>query len=272
MVEYTKSPVENIITVTSIVTALRADLRNKVAGTEQHNFPEVFCMVEGQGSTQVNGKLHHLEAGQIIIYGPNSIHGHGTGGIAEIISFETDTPFPEEFCDRVITLTGSQRILLHEIIVQTIPMLERRVGVVGMILKSHVDQYAVQNTKNKLELFLLDIIRPEAHHLQDKINTVTDYMINNIHRTLTVAQISRELGISLSSLKRLVQKTYSKSPLAYFTDLKIQEAKRLMQYSSMNITEIAEQLGFSTVHYFSRVFKQKTGKTPSEYKKNPSER
>lgn len=270
MAEYAKSPVDNIVTVTSIVTALRVDLRNRIANTENHNFPEIFCMVEGQGCTTVNGIAHTLRAGQIIIYAPNSVHGKGTGGIAEIISFETATPFPSEYCDRVITLTGSQRLLLHQIIEETCPMFETRIGVKGMVLKNHIDPYTVQNTKNKLELFLLDIIRPGKNYRRDRINQVTDYMMQNIHRMLTLLEMSNELGMSISSLKRLVLETYSQSPAEYFTDLKTEEAKRLIVNSPMNMTEISELLGFSSVHYFSRVFKQKTGKTPSEYKKELS--
>ncbi|MBR6572838.1 MAG: helix-turn-helix transcriptional regulator [Clostridia bacterium] len=266
MAEYAKSPVDNIITVTSIATVFRKDLRNKFCGFDCHDFPEIFYMVEGKGRTVINGTLHHLDAGQIIIYAPNSPHESGTGGIAEIISFETATPFPEQYCDRVITLTGSQRLLLHQIIEQARPMFEKRIGVKGMVLKSHIDPYAVQNTKNKLELFLLDIIRPGKQCLHDRINNITDYMMENIHRMLTLQEMAHALGMSVSSLKRLVQEAYGKSPVKYFTELKIEEAKRLIMHSPMNMTEIAEKLGYSSVHYFSRTFKQKTGKTPSEYK------
>ena len=265
--EYAKSPVDNVVTITSIATVYRVDLRNIVTGTDIHDFPEIFYMAEGQGCTTVNGKPHRLEAGQIIIYAPNSVHGSGTGGIAEIISFETASPFPVQYCDRVITLTGSQRLHLHQLIEQARPMFEERIGVNGMVLKSHIDQYTIQYTKNRLELFLLDIIRPGKHYQQDGIHNVTDYMMENIHRMLTIQEIAQALGTSISSLKRLVQNTYGKSPLEYFTELKIAEAKRLILNSSMNMTEIAEKLGYSSVHYFSRVFKQKTGKTPSDFKK-----
>ena len=202
----------------------------------------------------------------MIIYAADSVHGEGSGGFAEIVSFETAMPFPAQCCDRVITLTGSQRTLLHEIIDGALPMFEKRIGVKGMVLKAHVGQYALQSMKNKLELFLLDIVQPSPAYKQDKMNAVTDYMMQNIHRVLTLQEMADELAMSISSLKRFVQDTYSTSPSAYFTDLKIQEAKRLILHSPMNVTEIAQQLGFSSVHYFSRVFKQKTGYTPSQYK------
>ncbi len=267
MKNYAKSPVSNVVTVTSIATALRADLRNRIAGTESHDFPEIFFMAEGHGHTIVNGKRHDLKAGQMILYAAGSVHGEGTGGIAEIISFETAEPLSAQYCDRVITLTGEQVIHFRNIVQQTIPQLEYRVGVRGMVLKKHIDPHRVQRIKNELELFLLDLMRPPERYEVQKMNAVTDYMMRNIRKSLTVREICTDLGLSESSLKRLVRQTCGQSPLAYFTDLKIAQAEWLLLHSALNTTQIAEQLGFSSVHYFSRVFKQKTGQTPTELKK-----
>ena len=47
-----------------------------------------------------------------------------------------------------------------------------------------------------------------------------------------------------------------------------EEAKRLMRETEMNFSEIADKLGYCSVHHFSRTFKEKTGKTPGEYASN----
>lgn len=268
MTDFAKSPVDNVITVTSLATALRADLRNRIARTERHDFPEIFFMAEGRGHTVVNGVRRDLKAGQMILYAPNSVHGEGTGGIAEVISFETASPLPQQYCDQVITLTGEQVIRFRAIIQQAIPLFEIRMGIRGMVLKNHADPYAVQRVKNELELFLLDLMRPTEHYEVQKMNAVTDYMMRNLHNALTLREMCVALGFSESSLKRLVRQTCGKSPYAYFTDLKIAQAEWMILHSSMNMTQIAQQLGFSSVHYFSRAFKQKTGQTPSAYKKS----
>jgi gentisate 1,2-dioxygenase len=114
MAEYAKTKVNNVISVTSIATVLRISLQNRIVGNDQHNFPEIFYMAEGQGMTIVDGVKHTLHAGEMIIYASNSIHGEGTGGVAKIISFETEKPLPSNLLNRVITLTGQQRVQLAD--------------------------------------------------------------------------------------------------------------------------------------------------------------
>ena len=58
------------------------------------------------------------------------------------------------------------------------------------------------------------------------------------------------------------------SPISYFISLKLDEAKNMITDTDLNFTEISESLGFATVHYFSRLFKNKTGLTPSQYAKS----
>lgn len=267
MAQYTKNKVDNVISVCGIVTALQADLRTRVSGTESHDFPEIFYMAQGRGQMVVNGVCHILEAGQMIIYGPDSVHGSGTGGVGQIISFETEQPLSAEYYDRVITLTGAQRVRLSKLINRAIPLFEMRIGIRGMVLKNSADPYVVQEVKNELELFLLELFRPGETYEGDKMIALTDYMMKNIGQVLTIQQISDALGVSTISLKRLVNATCGKTPMAYFRELKIEEAKRLLAESPMNVSEVANRLGFSSVHHFSRAFREKTGVTPSEYKK-----
>ena len=60
--------------------------------------------------------------------------------------------------------------------------------------------------------------------------------------------------------------------LETITELKIAAAKEKIRCSTCNFTELAEELGFSSVNYFSKVFKAQTGMTPTEYSKHVSKR
>ena len=54
----------------------------------------------------------------------------------------------------------------------------------------------------------------------------------------------------------------------YYTHLKIERAKILIKEGELSISDIAELLGYASIHYFSRVFKLKVGMSPTEYKKS----
>ena len=57
-------------------------------------------------------------------------------------------------------------------------------------------------------------------------------------------------------------------PKAYITQLRIRYACDLLKSGKYKIGDIAEEVGYKNVYYFSKVFKAQTGSTPSEYKKN----
>jgi len=96
------------------------------------------------------------------------------------------------------------------------------------------------------------------------------YMKNNINRKLTITEISEHCLVSPYQIKDIFREKQKMSPIAYFISLKIEKAKKLIDNSSMNYTQISEVLGFSTVHYFSRIFKNKVGLSPKEYAKKHS--
>ena len=74
--------------------------------------------------------------------------------------------------------------------------------------------------------------------------------------------------MSVPKLKLLCRERQGCGPIAWFISLKIQAAKGMICDSSMSFTQISEQLGFHSVHYFSKLFKEKTGMSPSQYAKS----
>lgn len=56
--------------------------------------------------------------------------------------------------------------------------------------------------------------------------------------------------------------------MGYVNHLKLEKSKELIGKAELNITQISNYLGYSSVHYFSRQFKQKYGMSPSEYSKS----
>ena len=74
--------------------------------------------------------------------------------------------------------------------------------------------------------------------------------------------------VSTSYLTALFHKNLQISPGEYIRRSKLQESKQMIREGNMNFTEIAQTLQYSTIHHFSRQFKEKFGVTPSQYAKS----
>ena len=83
---------------------------------------------------------------------------------------------------------------------------------------------------------------------------------------IRVPEVSESLGISQQYLAKLFSSELGMSPVKYLNKLRVERAKALMRGSEANISEIAYQVGFDSLYYFSRVFKQYEGISPSIYR------
>lgn len=82
---------------------------------------------------------------------------------------------------------------------------------------------------------------------------------------ISVTSISRELGVSESHLSHLFRKETSYTVIAYLTRYRVHVAMELLRDCRRKVYEVAEQVGYRDVNYFSSTFKKLTGLTPSEY-------
>jgi AraC-like DNA-binding protein len=148
-----------------------------------------------------------------------------------------------------------------------------------MVPNANVSDLELQLIKTELELLLINLLIPDKssvdatsttnhrNYSYEQLDIITQYMLNHINENLTLEDISRGCAISPSKLNRICNELVGESPVSYFTYLKISEAQRLIKETSLNFTQISEQLGFNSVQYFSRLFKQRVRITPSEYAK-----
>jgi len=82
---------------------------------------------------------------------------------------------------------------------------------------------------------------------------------------LSVEGLSKQLGMSRSTLYAKLLQITGQTPIEYIRSFKLKRAAVLMEKSNMTIAEIAYQTGFTTPNYFARSFRQKFGMQPSEY-------
>ena len=100
-----------------------------------------------------------------------------------------------------------------------------------------------------------------------KINAAMHFIQENYTRQLTVKEIAKEVGLSPEYLSSQFHKLTGITLPAYITKRKIAEAKNLLRFTEMSLSEISEYLSFSSQSYFQSVFKKETGDTPNEYRR-----
>jgi AraC-like DNA-binding protein len=81
-----------------------------------------------------------------------------------------------------------------------------------------------------------------------------------------LAQFASHAGLSVSHFSELFRKNTGQSPMAYFTQLRIRNACRLLDLTTGSISKVAESAGYSDPYYFSRIFKQVMGIPPEKYR------
>lgn len=85
---------------------------------------------------------------------------------------------------------------------------------------------------------------------------------------ITIQDLSREIGINRTYLSNYINETYQKNFNGWINDLRIEEAKqKIMQSPEINLSDLAEAVGFADQAHFSKQFKQKEGIPPSIWKK-----
>jgi len=79
-------------------------------------------------------------------------------------------------------------------------------------------------------------------------------------------QVASMLGMSYTRFRTVFKEQTGFSPHQYRLEVKINKAKAMLKQTPLTVTEIADRLGFSSVYYFSRLFKSKTGQSPCRYR------
>ena len=91
------------------------------------------------------------------------------------------------------------------------------------------------------------------------------YLQERVGERLTVERIARDNLMGVSQLEKLLGKSWGCGAIELFSRIKIDAAKQLIRDGQLNMTQIAERLGYSSLYYFSRQFKKTAAMSPSEY-------
>lgn len=285
MTEYHQTAVSRLFSVSRLVTVYYRELPKGYENLgEAHRFWEFLYLDRGALTLFLDGEEIPLKQGQMILYPPDSFHSNAgrpleQGAGVGIVSFVCDSPAMEELRQRVCTPDRYQRELMGDLLRRGDRCFEPAgEGKKGIVLRKDAPLADPQVIANKLELLLLSLweqenrstpARNNQNNLEESLALqIEDYCKRHLREKLSLEQIGTRFGVSVSTVKQVFSRRFSHGVITHCNLLRIAEAKRLISDSGLNFTQIADRLGFGSVHYFSRLFRRVTGMSPSEYAKS----
>jgi len=207
-------------------------------------------------------KLNEVE-GWMLYFHPDLIRKHPLGKTIDKLSF-----FNYEVHE-ALHLSKNEQQTLNQISSLISSEISERIDTHSQnVLASHIElmlsyskrfydrQFITRSTNN------LDVISKVEQLLRDYMSDMILYSEN----PPTIKYLSDHCNLSPNYLSDLLSKETGRSALDHINDAIIEKAKSILLSTDDSISGVAYSLGFNYPHYFSRLFKQKTGKSPTEYR------
>jgi AraC-like DNA-binding protein len=110
--------------------------------------------------------------------------------------------------------------------------------------------------------------RRVSQNMDERVERAVLFMENNCQRTIRLHQIAASAGVSRSRLSALFLAHLEVSPMRFLKTVRMQQARALLQSSSLNVKEIAARAGFNDISHFIRDFIRLYGKSPATIRKS----
>jgi two-component system response regulator YesN len=117
-----------------------------------------------------------------------------------------------------------------------------------------------------LDEFIESVYNSRDAQKMSQLKPVIEYMQAYYDQPLTLADIAKAAHLSVSRLAHLFREQMGITLIDYLTNIRINHAKRLLLMTESNCTHICYDVGYNNQSYFTRVFKQLTGLTPSQFR------
>ncbi|TND07733.1 MAG: AraC family transcriptional regulator [Bacteroidetes bacterium] len=101
----------------------------------------------------------------------------------------------------------------------------------------------------------------------ERISFAREYLLRHYDLPPTLKELSRIIGMNEYKLKRAFREVYGNSVFGYLTDYKMELARKELETGQRTASELAYDLGYSSLQHFSKVFRKKFGFPPGAFKK-----
>lgn len=226
-------------------------------------------ITEGNGTIETAEGEFQIQPGTMMIISPGLKHRYrpdpATGWIENYIGFKGE--MASHFLKQALT-DFSNPVIWHGGQVEIFDTYQK------IFDQVQAQKPAYQQIASGLILKLLGFLvsfekqnKLEGKHIEGLVTSARTYMWEHVDKTADFHLFAKKKTVSYSYFRKMFKLYTGIAPHQYYLDLKIMRAKELINSTDKSVKEISYELGFDSIHYFSRLFKKKTGVSPSDFRK-----
>ena len=235
-----------------------------------HNHMELFFIVGGKGQFLIEDQLHPVDVNNLVIINPNVVHTEvslnaqpleyivlGIEGIQLADSDQSDGQFNILDHYESVEISGCLRNILRE-------MEQKNTGYEDVC-------------QAYMEILIIRLMRSTALAVPAEAQTVSAnrqcaavrrYIDLHFKEALTLEHLAEEGHMNKFYLSHAFKQEYGISPINYMISKRVEESKYLLAETDLSMSQIAQLLGFSSLSYFSQVFRRTQSVSPKEYRQS----
>lgn len=232
-----------------------------------HEHLEMIFILNGSCNFTCGGSTHFIEKGDLLIINENEIHFFDNEGEVEYYciiinpSFFNDVSFENTiFKSHIKNDTFTEKCftdIFYENDTQNSGYDIQIKGITSLLIV-----YLIRNYK---AMTISDVAYDTHIEKLNRINTILSYIENNYTEPISVDELAQKAFLSKGYFYHYFKNVTGQNLTDYINQLRIKKAVNLLKNTSASITEIASEVGYSDINYFSRTFKKFMGIPPSKY-------
>lgn len=252
----------------------------QMATEHYHNHYELFYLVSGRCRVFIDHSLYHMEAGDMVLIAPLTIH-HTRYGIAQeseriALSFHEKYLVQMEegcgceirkqmFSSGKLSIEPGRRSYLENLMQKIQVEQETQDMFSGLLKKGYLCElfaFLARCGRESTQVEPTDVTEAE-------IQEAARYICHHFAEPLTLLEVAARVHMTPTYFSRKFKRVAGIGYKEYLNHVRLREAARLLLETDLSVTEIALACGFSDGNYFGDLFKKEKGISPRMYRKNP---
>ena len=255
-----------------------------------HSYIEILYGISGTYEVILNGKCYIFEKGDLVLINSKEVHlinsSSQEGGQYIVLRFEPEVIYNSMFHNhmqlkyvlpfilenskhqKVIKNTDIEATFIPELLYEILKEMDTEIYGYELAVKNHI---------GRIFLWILRYFyRTNSEFMNSALTNVTfikplqpslDYVLEHFSEDLKAADMAALCNMSFSYFSRTFNKQMGMNFNEYVNYIRIMEAEKLLISTNMNITEIANAVGFNTTSYFIKLFKGYKNISPKQFRK-----